>query len=290
MGRDVFYITTPIYYPHDVPHVGHAYDAVTADVIARHHRLRGEEVFHLTGTDEHGLKLQRAAEAAGMEPSGGSTRWSRGGGGVGPAGHRLRRLHPHDEPRHAAVVVKVLDQVRGNGRDDIYLDTCERLYCVSCELYYVEGDLLDGQLSDPRAPGRAGEGAELLLPALGLRGPPAGALRADALRRGARHPAERGPLADPGGLRDFSISRTNFDWGIPLPWDSNHVTYVWFDALTDYLTGAGFGSDDAAFARRWPANIHMIGKDILRQHAIYWPAMLMAAGIDHPPRSGPTGS
>ena len=145
MGRDVFYITTPIYYPNDVPHIGHAYDAVAADVLARHHRLRGEEVFHLTGTDEHGLKLQRAAEAAGIDPQ----RW------VDEMEPRWREVWARldiayddyirtTEPRHEAAVVKLLDQVHDNGRDDIYLDTYEGLYCVSCELYYAEGDLLEG--------------------------------------------------------------------------------------------------------------------------------------------------
>ena len=145
MGRDVFYITTPIYYPNDLPHIGHAYDAVAADVIARHHRLRGEEVFHLTGTDEHGLKLQRAAEAAGVEPK----RW------VDEMEPRWREVWERldiayddyirtTEPRHEDAVVKLLDQVHANGRDDIYLDTYEGLYCVSCELYYTEGDLLEG--------------------------------------------------------------------------------------------------------------------------------------------------
>jgi methionyl-tRNA synthetase len=284
MGRDVFYLTTPIYYPNDVPHIGHAYDAVAADVIARHHRLRGEEVFHLTGTDEHGLKLQRAAEAAGMEPR----RW------VDEMEPRWREVWEQldigyddyirtTEPRHRAAVVKLLDQVRGNGRDDIYLDTYEGLYCVSCELYYSEGDLLEGGLCPihERPVERMKEENYFF--------------RLSAYAERLLEHYERTPSAvEPesrrnevlslirGGLQDFSISRTNFDWGIPLPWDPDHVTYVWFDALTNYLTAAGYGSDEARFARLWPADIHMIGKDILRQHAIYWPAMLMAAGIEPP--------
>ena len=284
MGRDVFYITTPIYYPNDVPHVGHAYDAVAADVIARHHRLRGEEVFHLTGTDEHGLKLQRAAEAAGMDPQ----RW------VDEMEPRWREVWARldigyddyirtTEARHEAVVVKVLDQVHENGRDDIYLDSYEGLYCVSCELYYVEGDLLEGQLCPIHE-----RPVELMKEQNYF-------FRLSAYADRLLEHYERTPSAvEPeirrnevlslirGGLRDFSISRTNFDWGIPLPWDPDHVTYVWFDALTNYLTAAGFASDEGTFARRWPASIHMIGKDILRQHAIYWPAMLMAAGIEPP--------
>jgi methionyl-tRNA synthetase len=284
MGRDVFYITTPIYYPNDVPHNGHAYDAVAVDVLARHHRLRGEEVFHLTGTDEHGLKLQRAAEAAGMEPQ----RW------VDEMEPRWREVWARldiayddylrtTERRHTEAVVKLLDDVYRNGRDDIYLDTYEGLYCVSCELYYTEGELLEGGLCPLHE-----RPVELVkeqnyffrLSAYGDR----------LLEHYDRTPSAVEPEVRRnevlslvrGGLQDFSISRTNFDWGIPLPWDPDHVCYVWFDALTNYLTAAGYASDRGRFAKLWPANIHMIGKDILRQHAIYWPAMLMAAGVEPP--------
>ena len=284
MGRDVFYITTPIYYPNDLPHIGHAYDAVAADVIARHHRLRGEEVFHLTGTDEHGLKLQRAAEAAGMEPQ----RW------VDEMEPRWREVWERldiayddyirtTEPRHEHTVVKLLDQVKANGRDDIYLDTYEGLYCVSCELYYAEADLLEGRLCPVHE-----RPVELMKEQNYFFRLSAYADR--LLELYEREPSRVEPEVRrnevlsliKGGLQDFSISRTNFDWGIPLPWDPDHVTYVWFDALANYITAAGYGDDDARFARLWPANIHMIGKDILRQHAIYWPAMLMAAGVEPP--------
>ncbi|HEX5936881.1 MAG TPA: methionine--tRNA ligase [Actinomycetota bacterium] len=284
MGRDVFYITTPIYYPNDVPHIGHAYDAVAADVIARHHRLRGEEVFHLTGTDEHGLNLQRKATAAGVDPQ----RW------VDEMEPKWREVWARldiayddyirtTERRHRDAVVKLLDQVHDNGREDIYLDTYEGLYCVSCELYYTEGDLLDGRLCPIHE-----RPVELMkednyffrLSAYGDR----------LLEHYERDPSAVEPETRRnevlslirGGLQDFSISRTNFDWGIPLPWDPDHVTYVWFDALANYITAAGYGADEGRFARLWPANVHMIGKDILRQHAIYWPAMLMAAGIEPP--------
>lgn len=284
MGRDVFYLTTPIYYPNDVPHIGHAYDAVAADVIARHHRLRGEEVFHLTGTDEHGLKLQRAAEAAGVEPK----QW------VDDMEPRWREVWDRleiafddyirtTEPRHRDAVVKVLDQVRDNGRDDIYLDTYEGLYCVSCELYYSESDLREGLLCPIHE-----RPVELMKEENYF-------FRLSAYEDRLLEHYERTPSAlEPetrrnevlslirGGLQDFSISRTNFDWGIPLPWDPSHVTYVWFDALTNYITAAGYASDPERFSRLWPADIHVIGKDILRQHAIYWPAMLMAADVELP--------
>jgi methionyl-tRNA synthetase len=284
MGRDVFYLTTPIYYPNDVPHIGHAYDAVAADVIARHHRLRGEEVFHLTGTDEHGLNIQRKATAAGVEPKRFvdemEPRWRE-------VWERLEIGYDDyirtTEPRHREAVVKLLDQVRGNGREDIYLDTYEGLYCVSCELYYAEGDLLEGglcpiherpveRMKEENYFFRLSAYADRLLEH--YEGSPS-AVEPESRRNEVLSLIR-------GGLQDFSISRTNFDWGIPLPWDPDHVTYVWFDALTNYLTAAGYGSDEVRFARLWPADIHMIGKDILRQHAIYWPAMLMAAGIEPP--------
>jgi methionyl-tRNA synthetase len=283
MGRDVFYITTPIYYPNDVPHIGHAYDAVAADVIARFHRLVGDRVFHLTGTDEHGLKLQRAAEAAGVDPQTWVDRME-------PQWREVwRRLDiGYDdyirttEDRHTAAVVKLLEAVRDNGRDDIYLGHYEGWYCVACEAYYTEEELVDGNCP--------------------IHGRPVEWLReenyffrlsayADRLLEHYRaHPEAVEPEARRNevvslvkrGLQDFSISRTSFRWGIPLPWDPRHVTYVWFDALTNYITAAGYASDPARFAAMWPANIHMIGKDILRFHAIYWPAMLMAGGVEPP--------
>jgi methionyl-tRNA synthetase len=284
MGRDVFYITTPIYYPNDVPHIGHAYDAVAADVIARFHRLRGERVFHLTGTDEHGLKLQRAAEAAGVEPR----RWV---DEMEPKWREVwRRLDiAYDdyirttEPRHALAVTRLLQAVRDNGRDDIYLAYYEGWYCVACELYYAEDELIDGK--DPVH----------LRPAEWMREENY-FFRLSAYRdRLLEHYEAHREAVEPetrrnevlatirAGLQDFSISRTSFRWGIPVPWDTDHVTYVWFDALTNYITAAGYGSDPERFDATWPADVHMIGKDILRQHAIYWPAMLMAGGIE-PPR------
>jgi methionyl-tRNA synthetase len=283
MGREVFYITTPIYYPNDVPHIGHAYNAVAVDVVARYRRLRGEEVFHLTGTDEHGLKLQRAAEAAGMHPQ----RW------VDEMEPRWREVWARldiayddyirtTEPRHEAAVAKLLEAVYGNGRDDIYLGTYEGLYCVSCEAYYTEDELRDGlcPIHERRVERLEEENYFFRL----------SAYRDRLLDHYAENPSAVEPesrrnevlAAIRGGLRDFSISRTTFDWGIPLPWDPKHVCYVWFDALTNYITAAGYADDPVRFARTWPADVHVIGKDILRFHAIYWPAMLMAAGLELP--------
>jgi methionyl-tRNA synthetase len=284
MGRDVFYITTPIYYPNDVPHIGHAYNAVATDFIARYHRLRGEDVFHLTGTDEHGLKLQRAAEAAGLTPQ----QW------VDDMEPKWREVWARldigyddyirtTQERHHVAVQAILAAVYESGRDDIYLGHYEGLYCVACEAYYDEADLLPGNLCPVHERPveffrednyffRLSAYAERLL-AHYERHP--GAVEPETRRNEVLSVIR-------GGLRDFSISRTTFDWGVPLPWDPDHVCYVWFDALTNYITAAGYGVDEERFARLWPANIHSIGKDILRFHAIYWPAMLMAAGLEPP--------
>jgi len=284
MGRDVFYITTPIYYANDVPHIGHGYNAVATDFIARYHRLRGEAVFHLTGTDEHGLKVARAAEANGVTPKEWvdqlEPRWREVWAGADIAYDDYIRT---TEPRHHAAVAKILQAVYDNGHEDIYLGHYEGLYCVPCEAYYVEADLLPGGLCP-------------------VHERPVETLREDnyffrlssyadrLLAHYEAHPEAVLPQTRRnevlslirGGLQDFSISRTTFDWGVPLPWDETHVTYVWFDALTNYITAAGYADDPDRFARLWPANIHSIGKDILRFHAVYWPAMLMAAEVELP--------
>jgi len=283
--KDTFYVTTPIYYPNDVPHIGHAYDALAVDVVARYHRLRGEKVFHLTGTDEHGQKIQRAAKAAGMDPrvwvDEMEPRWRE-------VWERLDISYDEyirtTEPRHEEVVSKLLTAVHDNGRDDIYIGTYEGLYCVDCELFYTEDELVDGKCPDH---GRRPELVQEENYFFRL-----SAYQDRLLEHYDRHPEAVQPQARlnevlsliKGGLQDFSVSRTSFNWGVPIPWDPRHITYVWFDALANYITAAGYGSDPDRFSRMWPADYHFIGKDILRQHAVYWPAMLMAAGVE-PPRS-----
>ncbi|HSD48974.1 MAG TPA: methionine--tRNA ligase [Actinomycetota bacterium] len=283
MGRDVFYITTPIYYPNDVPHIGHAYTSVAVDFIARYHRLRGEQVFHLTGVDEHGLKLQRAAEAAGMDPQAWvddiDPKWREVWARLDVAYDDYIRT---TEPRHHAAVIKLLEAVRNNGRDDIYLGTYEGLYCVSCEAYYLEDDLVDGNcpIHDRPVELMREENYFFRLSAYADR----------LLEHYEKHPLAVQPETRRNevlslirsGLQDFSISRTSFDWGIPLPWDPSHVCYVWFDALTNYITAAGYADDADRFADVWPANVHLMAKEIVRFHAVYWPAMLMAAGVELP--------
>lgn len=283
MGRDIFYITTPIYYPNDVPHIGHAYTSVAVDFIARYHRLRGEQVFHLTGVDEHGLKLQRAAEAAGMDPQAWvdniDPKWREVWARLDIAYDDYIRT---TEPRHHTAVAKLLQAVHDNGRDDIYRGTYEGLYCVSCEAYYVEDDLIDGNcpvhdrpvelMSEENYFFRLSAYADRLLE------------HYEANPRAVQPDTRRNEVLSliRGGLRDFSISRTSFGWGIPLPWDPSHVCYVWFDALTNYITAAGYADDPQRFERLWPADIHLMAKEILRFHAVYWPAMLMAAGLEPP--------
>ena len=283
MGQDTFYITTAIAYVNDVPHIGHAYEAVATDFVARYHRQRGEDVFHLTGLDEHGLNIQRAAEKQGrdvkdwvdsMEP-----RWREVWARLDIGFDDFIRT---TERRHEAVVAKLLTAVKDNGTDDIYLGSYEGLYCVSCEAYYTEDDLKDGLCPVHERPVEvvAEENYFFRLSAYTDR----------LLAHYEEHPAAVEPASRRnevlsvirGGLQDFSISWTSFDWGVPLPWDETHVCYVWFDALANYITAAGYGDDPERFARLWPANIHMIGKDIVRFHAIYWPAMLMAAGLEPP--------
>ncbi|MGH2674999.1 MAG: methionine--tRNA ligase [Actinomycetota bacterium] len=284
MPKDIFYVTTPIYYPNDVPHIGHAYTTVATDFVARFHRLRGEEVFFLTGTDEHGKKVPQSARDQGLDPQAFvdqmEPRWRE-------VWERLDISYDDyirtTEPRHEAAVARLLQAVHDNGREDIYLGTYEGLYCVSCEAYYTEDELVDGMCPIHHTPveAMAEENYFFRLSAYQDR-----LLQHYEANPGAVEPeVRRNEVLSliKGGLRDFSISRTSFAWGVPLPWDPKHVCYVWFDALTNYVTAAGYADDPGRFERTWPADVHFIGKDILRFHAIYWPAMLMAAGVE-PPR------
>ena len=260
MGRDVFYITTPIYYPNDVPHIGHAYNAVATDFIARFHRLRGEEVFHLTGTDEHGLKLQRAAEEQGMtaqewvdamEP-----RWREVWARLDIAYDDYIRT---TEARHTAAVQQLLNAVHDNGKDDIYLGTYEGLYCVSCEAYYTEDELIDGLCPIHERPVErmVEENYFFRLSAYADRLLEHYEAHPEAVEPETRRNEVLSTIR--GGLQDFSISRTTFDWGIPLPWDPKHVCYVWFDALTNYITAAGY-ADDARAVRADVAGEHPLDR------------------------------
>src|SRR3954467_10198426 len=278
-----FFVTTPIYYVNDVPHIGHAYTTVVADVLARWRRLWGDDVVFLTGTDEHGLKVARAAESRGVTP----LEWADQTSERFRETWKLLDITNTDfirttEPRHRVGVEQFLQRVYDNG--DIELDTYEGLYCVACELYYTEADLVDGNCPIHGTPVdrvteenyffRLSRYEDRLLEHY--------TEHPDAVQPAGKRNEVLGLIKQ--GLLDFSISRTSISWGIPLPWDERHVAYVWFDALINYCTAVGYPDDRGRFDRYWPANYHLIGKDILRQHAVYWPAMLMAAG-EAPPQT-----
>jgi methionyl-tRNA synthetase len=281
VGKDTFYITTPIYYVNDAPHIGHAYTTVNADFIARFRRLHGQKVFFLTGTDEHGQKVAQAAEAAGVDPK----QWC---DTILPRWLELwKRLEISNddfirttEQRHIKPVQALVQRLFDQG--DIYLDTYIGPYCVACEAFYQPSEIIDGlcpiherpvdQVREENYFFRLSSYAGRLLELYESRP----AFVQPESRRNEVMSFVR------GGLQDLSISRTSFTWGVPIPWDRRHVMYVWIDALQNYTTAAGQGTDPARFARLWPVDLHLIGKDILRQHAIIWPALLMAAGFEIP--------
>ncbi|HSL59122.1 MAG TPA: methionine--tRNA ligase [Acidimicrobiales bacterium] len=273
-----FYVTTPIYYVNDAPHIGHAYTTVIADALARWHRLCGDEVVFLTGTDEHGLKVQRAAEANGVS----AQEWAdRTSARFVEAWQQLNISNDDfirtTEPRHHTAVQALLQAAYDNGY--ITKGTYEGLYCVACEAYYNESDLVDGNCPIHDRP------VELLhednyffrLSAFADRLEEWLTTTDNVQPEGKRNEA-LGLVRQ--GLDDVSITRTSIDWGVPVPWDPDHVFYVWYDALINYATAVGYGTDPERFAEWWPHTHHLLAKDILRFHCVYWPAMLMAAGVE----------
>jgi methionyl-tRNA synthetase len=276
--KSPFYVTTPIYYINDVPHLGTAYTTIAADVLARYARLRGADAWFLTGTDEHGIKVQRVAEQKGLAPQAYADEVSAMFKGTWP---RLG-VAPDDfirtsEARHKRGVQELWRKIRDNGHEDIYLGHYEGLYCVGCEAYYTEKDL--------KQPGNLcpihGTAAETVKEESYFFKLSRYADRLLALYE--RNPSFVQPTSRlnevksfvHAGLADLSVSRTTFSWGIQVPDDPKHVMYVWFDALSNYLSAV---QEPAERKRFWPASVHLVGKDILRFHAIYWPAFLMAAG------------
>jgi methionyl-tRNA synthetase len=279
---DKFYVTTPIYYVNDRPHMGHYYTTMVADVLARYHRLRGDDTFFLTGTDEHSLNVDRKARDEGVATRDFVDRmaeqwrdtWKR----LGISNDDFIRT---TEERHRAGVEEMVRRVREAG--DIFDSTYEGPYCVSCERFYLEKDLVDGRC--PLHPSQEIQHLSERNYFFRL------SSFADRLRAHIEaHPEFVQPeerrnevLATiNGGLEDFSISRQSIRWGIPFPDDPEQVVYVWFDALVNYLTAVGFGTEEARFEHYWPADVHLVGKDIIRFHAIYWPAMLMSARLPLP--------
>jgi len=287
-GRS-FYITTPIYYPSDVPHIGHGYTTVAVDALARWHRQSGDDTWMLTGTDEHGQKMMRAAAANGATPQEWvdklvSESWFPLLKTLDVANDDFIRT---SQPRHEERVAKFVQALYDRGY--IYAGEFEALYCVGCEEFKTEAEIVDGEgpFEGLKVCAIHSKPLELLQeknyffklsefqePLLELYKTVPDFVRPESARNEVVSFVKN-------GLKDLSISRSTFDWGIQVPWDSSHVIYVWVDALLNYATAIGYGTDPEEFARRWPA-FHVVGKDILRFHAVIWPAMLMAAGLEVP--------
>jgi methionyl-tRNA synthetase len=277
-----YYITTPIYYVNDVPHIGHAYTTLACDVLARYKRARNYEVFFLTGTDEHGQKVEKAAQSQGETPLELADRvvkrfqslWEK----LNIAESDFIRT---TQERHKKAVSELFTIIEKKG--DIYLGEYEDWYCTPCETFWTETQLMDGNCPDCGRPTDKLKEESYFFRM---------SKYSDAL---VKHIEENPDFIQPRtrkneiisflkeGLRDLSISRTTFSWGIPVPGNDRHVLYVWFDALTNYLSGLGFPDDaDGNFEKFWPVDVHVIGKDILRFHAVYWPTFLLAAGLPLP--------
>ena len=277
-----YFITTPIYYVKDAPHVGHAYTTVNADALARWHRLVGDDVFFLTGTDEHGQKVARAAEEQGMAPLEWtdqlSPRFAGAWSGLDISNDDFIRT---TEERHRVAVQAFLSRINDNGY--IYKDTYRGLYCVPCERYYAADELLPGGLCpDHRIPLEELEEENYFFKLSAFQQPLIDWYEANADVVVPESKRNEALSFIRGGLNDISITRTSIDWGVRVPWDESHVFYVWYDALINYVTAIGYGEDQERFDAWWPSVHHLIGKEIIRFHCVWWPAMCMAAGIDPP--------
>ena len=282
---DPFYITTAISYPNGRPHIGHAYEAIAADTMARFQRFRGRDVRFQTGTDEHGLKMAQAARSEGLEPKAFADKMSsifqQMCDTLNVSYDRFIRTSSPDHHRASHAIWKAMEE-----RGDLYLGRYEGWYSVRDEAFYDESELIGG------------EGGEKLSP----HGTPVewtveeswffrlSAYQQKLLDHYSAHPEFIQPETRrnevlrfvEGGLSDLSISRTSFDWGVKVPGHPDHVMYVWLDALTNYLTGLGYPDGGELWDRYWPADVHLIGKDVVRFHAVYWPAFLMSAGLALP--------
>jgi methionyl-tRNA synthetase len=280
--KQTFYVTTPIYYVNDIPHIGHAYTTIAADCLARYKRLSGYDCLFLTGTDEHGQKVEKAAQAAGQTPLALADRVVERFKGLWDALYiSADDFIRTTQARHYQAVAALYQRLWDKG--DIYLGDYEDWYCTPCETFWTQTQLLPGN----RCPDCGRPTERLKEKSYFFR---MSAYQEALLRHLEEHPDFIQPTSRyneilsfvKGGLRDLSISRTTFTWGIPVPNDPGHVIYVWFDALTNYLTAIGFPGDEERFQRYWPADCHIIGKDILRFHAVYWPTFLMSAGLPLP--------
>lgn len=283
LKKETFYITTPIYYPSDKLHIGHAYTTVAGDAMARYKRQRGFDVRYLTGTDEHGQKIQRKAAEKGVTPqqfvdeivSGIQELWKK----LDISYDDFIRT---TENRHKEVVAKIFDRLVKQG--DIYMDEYEGSYCTPCESFFTEHQLVNGNCPDCGRPVETVKEESYFFKM---------SKYVDRLLKFyEENPTFIQPVSRKNeminnfikpGLEDLAVSRTTFDWGIRVPGNPKHVIYVWIDALTNYITALGYGTDeDGNFQKYWPADVHLVGKEIVRFHTIYWPIMLMALDLPLP--------
>ncbi len=282
-SRRRFYITTPIYYVNDVPHIGHAYTTIAADVLARHHRLRGDEVFFLTGTDEHGQKVKQAADKRGVPPQQHVDEL------VGRFQDLWARLTISNDDfvrttqaRHTAIVQEVLTRLRERGA--LYQQTYHGWYCLPDERFWAEDEVVDGKCPDCGRPVErlAEQNYFFKMSAYRQRlidhinGDP------DFIRPESRRNEVLGFLGQPLGDLCISRPKARLPWGVPFPFDDAFVTYVWVDALVNYISIPGYVADPTRFAHWWPASVHLVGKDILTTHAVYWSTLLMALDLPLP--------
>ena len=281
MGHEIFYVTSAIPYVNAEPHVGTAYEIIGCDLVARYHRLRGEDVYFLTGTDEHSLNVARSSADEGISPQEWVDRM------VPKWLEVWRRLEISNddfirtsEPRHAERVQRFVQRLHDRG--EVYLGTYTGPYCVSCEEFKQEKELVDGNCPIHLTPVEYLEEENYFFPLSKYQQPLLDLYeqRPEFVMPEVRRNEVVSFVA--GGLQDLSVSRSGTDWGIPVPWDERHVIYVWVDALLNYITAPGFGTDDGFFEKVWPCDVHVIGKDITRFHAVIWPALLMAAGLEVP--------
>src|ERR671917_339029 len=282
-----FYVTTPIYYVNAAPHLGHAYTTIGADILARHHRQRGEDVFFLTGTDEHGEPVEKVAKAEGISPKELADRNAQ----------RFLDLLPRinasndffirtSDPRHKAKVQEVMQRVHDNGH--AYKGTYEGWYCPRCADFKTETEIGEGNTCPIHKIPLDREDEENWFFALSKFQEPLERLyaeRPDFVT--PRHRYNEALSFIKSGLRDLSLSRQRLKWGVPVPWDESQVIYVWIDALLNYYTALSYARPGQDLTEKfWPADVHLIGKDILKFHAVIWPAMLMAAEIEVPRQVG----
>jgi methionyl-tRNA synthetase len=276
-----FYITTPIYYVNDVPHIGHAYTTTAADVAARFHRLLGEDVFFLTGTDEHGTKVEQAAAARGLTPQEHVdevvTKFKEVAAKVGASNDFFIRT---TDPEHEAFVQQFVQRCYEAG--DIYKSSYSGLYCPACEAYYTDENLVEGLCPDHGTPPVHMEEENYFFRLSAFQDRLVAHYKAHPDFVRPKHRYNEALSFIEQGLEDISISRANLKWGIGVPWDENQVIYVWVDALINYLSALHYAPGEDLLARFWPANCHVMAQDILKFHGIIWPALLMSAGYELP--------